>query len=130
MASETGGIFVDTHILLWLASGHTKKLSTVARKAINSANILVSPMSILELHYLHEINRVPLSPSKILDKFKELLGIEVSETSFVEICKVASEISWTRDTFDRLIVADATLHKAKLVTADEKILPHYKRALW
>jgi len=41
---------------------------------------------------------------------------------------VSSE--WTRDPFDRLIVAHAAANDARLLTKDEKIRRHYKRAVW
>jgi PIN domain nuclease of toxin-antitoxin system len=37
---------------------------------------------------------------------------------------------WTRDPFDRLIVANAKAAGAVLVTRDERIRGHYSRALW
>jgi len=39
-------------------------------------------------------------------------------------------LSWTRDAFDRLIVAQAALDRAALVTRDRLILKHYPKALW
>jgi PIN domain nuclease of toxin-antitoxin system len=37
---------------------------------------------------------------------------------------------WVRDPFDRLIVAQASANDAPLITKDEKIRRHYKRAIW
>ena len=37
---------------------------------------------------------------------------------------------WVRDPFDRLIVAQAIANEAPLVTKDEKIRRHYRRAVW
>ena len=37
---------------------------------------------------------------------------------------------WIRDPFDRLIVAHAAANDAPLITRDEKIRRHYKRAVW
>ncbi len=37
---------------------------------------------------------------------------------------------WTRDPFDRLIVANAKAANASLVTKDERILKNYSRAVW
>jgi PIN domain nuclease of toxin-antitoxin system len=39
-------------------------------------------------------------------------------------------VQWTRDPFDRLIVAQALLHDAPLITKDEHIRRHYAGALW
>lgn len=38
--------------------------------------------------------------------------------------------SWTRDPFDRLIVANAKAAGAPLITKDERIRKHYRRAIW
>ena len=37
---------------------------------------------------------------------------------------------WTRDTFDRLIVAQAKTRDASLLTKDRTILEHYPHAVW
>jgi PIN domain nuclease of toxin-antitoxin system len=37
---------------------------------------------------------------------------------------------WTRDPFDRLIVANAKAAAAPLVTKDEMVRGNYSRALW
>jgi PIN domain nuclease of toxin-antitoxin system len=39
-------------------------------------------------------------------------------------------IDWTRDTFDRLIVAEAQCANAVLVTKDLRIRGNYNRAIW
>ena len=36
---------------------------------------------------------------------------------------------WTRDPFDRLIVANAKAAGAPLITKDERIRKHYRRAI-
>ena len=38
--------------------------------------------------------------------------------------------TWTPDPFDRLIVAQARLLDASLITKDELIHKHYKKAIW
>ena len=38
--------------------------------------------------------------------------------------------SWTGDPFDRIIVAQAALRRASLITKDADIRAHYDRALW
>jgi PIN domain nuclease of toxin-antitoxin system len=39
------------------------------------------------------------------------------------------EEAWTRDAFDRIILAQARMQKAKLITRDEKVLRQYHLAL-
>jgi len=38
--------------------------------------------------------------------------------------------SWARDPFDRIIVAQAALRRAPLITRDADIRADYDRALW
>ncbi len=40
------------------------------------------------------------------------------------------DLTWTRDPFDRWIVATAKLHRSPLITKDEKIQHHYADAIW
>lgn len=40
------------------------------------------------------------------------------------------DLSWTRDPFDRIIVAPASLNHNILVTKDQSILKNYENAKW
>lgn len=126
----TAPVFIDTNIVLWLVRGDFKKLGRTAAKIIAENTICYSPMVRLELEYLYEIGKTRYDSKRFLDVLHNKIEINESNSNFADICLAACSIGWTRDVFDRLIVAEATLHKAKLVTADEKILQHYKRALW
>ena len=44
--------------------------------------------------------------------------------------EAAERLSWTRDPFDRLIVAQASLAGAPLVTKDRMIRKHFAKAAW
>ena len=46
------------------------------------------------------------------------------------VAENAAEQKWVRDPFDRLIVGHASANDAPLVTKDEKIRKHYRRAVW
>ena len=39
-------------------------------------------------------------------------------------------ITWTRDPFDRIIVAQAKIRNSALVTRDREIRLHYSKAVW
>ena len=49
---------------------------------------------------------------------------------FSIIMQHALELNWTRDPFDRLIVAQAMAAGAALVTADHLIREHFVGAVW
>lgn len=128
---ETLNAYLDTHVLLWLLAGDLQHISTKAQQAIDDATLLVSPMVLLESEYLFEINRTYISATQVERRMRQALNIEVCDLPFQQVTDVALEESWTRDPFDRLIVAQA---KARgfwpLISADERIHKHYSEAYW
>ncbi|MBW2708024.1 MAG: transposase, partial [Deltaproteobacteria bacterium] len=46
------------------------------------------------------------------------------------IASGALDISWARDPFDRIIVANATVDRDILVTKDQNILENYEKSMW
>ena len=126
----TISVFIDTNIVLWAVRGEFKKLSKIAEKTISENSLLYSPMVRLELEYLYEIGKIRYDAQQFLNVLHKSLEINEANSSFSAVCANACKIGWTRDSFDRLIVAEADLHKAKLITADEKIIKNYKRAVW
>ncbi|MEK7835888.1 MAG: PIN domain nuclease, partial [Pseudomonadota bacterium] len=84
----------------------------------------------LELQYLWEIGRVTAVPRAIMMDLKQRLGLAVEDRSLETVMERALGLVWTRDVFDRLIVAQATLDDAELVTSDRLIRKHYPKAVW
>jgi len=50
--------------------------------------------------------------------------------SFHAIVNGALGLSWTRDPFDRIIVANSALNNNLLITKDRTILENYENAVW
>jgi PIN domain nuclease of toxin-antitoxin system len=123
-------VYLDTHIALWLYSGQTERISKRAASLINRERIGVSPVVLLELRYLHELGRVTAAPRSIIVDLKRRLGLAVEDRSLETVAERALDLSWTRDVFDRLIVAQAALDGAELVTTDRLIRKHYAKAVW
>ena len=122
--------YLDTHITLWLYSGQTQRISERAANLINREQIGVSPVVLLELQYLQEIGRVNAAPRSIIVDLKRRLGLVVEDRSLETIAERALDLNWTRDVFDRLIVAQAALDNAELITTDRLIRKHYPKAIW
>ena len=123
-------IYVDTHVLVWLAQGESDKLGTAARKAIDKYDLMVSPAAVLELELLHEIGRLRLTASKLIAVLANDIGLRVCGMSFRTVVEHALKENWGRDPFDRLIVANAKAAEAPLITRDKNILENYSRAIW
>jgi PIN domain nuclease of toxin-antitoxin system len=124
-------IYLDTHLVAWLYALDEGRISPQATDALRAADdVRISPMVRLELQYLFEIGRVAQPPLPVLDHLTAILGLTVCEASSYAVAREAERHSWTRDPFDRLIVAQASLHDAPLLTANSTIRQHYSRAVW
>lgn len=127
---EPVAVHLDTHVVCWLYEGRIDLLSTAAAQAIEGSRTVVSPIVDLELQLLHEIGRILKGPNEILSVLGREIGLEVEAAAFPRIVAAARELSWTRDPFDRLIAAQATLADARLVTKDRLMRKHCPWALW
>jgi|SRR6185312_2389977 len=123
-------IYLDTHAVAWLYQGLTRRFSGTARRSIERETLAISPMVELELSLLHEIGRIRPSPQTMIQVLEENFGLQVCRLPFPQVIRAAGEERWTRDPFDRIIVAQAKTNGAGLVTSDERILRNYNRAIW
>lgn len=84
----------------------------------------------LELQYLHDIGRINPTVDVIMADLVQRTGLIVCNKPFNDVIEQALHISWTRDPFDRIIVAQASIGNEILVTADQTIHAHYPQARW
>ena len=123
-------IYLDTHVVVWLYAGQTEKLSAKVRSYINENDIYISPIVSLELQYLLDVKRITPKPQTVISALSEAIGLNVCDKNFYQIVQCAQQYSWTRDPFDRIIVAQAGLNDNILVTKDQTILTHFEHAEW
>lgn len=115
---------VDTHVLLWLLSTPDRIDEPVRRALADRSNpLLVSAASALEISTkvrLGKLNAPEMAttlPRRLDDISAEVLPITL------EHAVLAGSMAWEhRDPFDRLLVAQATLEDATLVTVDAAIV--------
>jgi PIN domain nuclease of toxin-antitoxin system len=123
--------YLDTNALVWLAGGDTDRISATAKRVIEETDLLVSPMVLLELEYLYEIGKIRLRSRDVLLKMESEVDLRVCDLPFYRIASVALDEKWTRDPFDRLIVANAKANAfSTLVSADEEIRRNYPKTCW
>ena len=123
-------IYLDTHVVVWLYGGITERLSQRAKTLINEHDLLISPMVSLELQYLYEIGRITDDSATIMADLAQRVGLRVCNKSFEMIVTRARALSWTRDPFDRIIVAQAELNNNLLLSKDQSIRKNYLHAIW
>ncbi|MBS3965503.1 MAG: type II toxin-antitoxin system VapC family toxin [Methylomonas sp.] len=119
-------IVLDTHILLW-AMGDTGRLPNWALEAIESTDnrIFYSVASIWEIAIKMKVGKLQLTCQPL-----EIAGGALA-TGFLELPIYASHAAkvldlplYHRDPFDRLLVAQAILSNAQLLTADTALKPY------
>jgi PIN domain nuclease of toxin-antitoxin system len=110
-------ILLDTSALIWLDQGHART-RTLAR---GHRQLYVSPVSLLELQFLIEARRIRLRDATLESVTADdrwLLDDPPASAWFAQ----ALDLSWTRDPFDRLLVAHARLRGWRLATGDASLL--------
>ena len=123
-------IYLDTHVVVWLYVGLSEKFSQQTKELINENEIYISTIVRLELQYLYEIQRLTDESNSIVSDLSNRIGLKVCDKNFNTIIAQSLEITWTRDPFDRIITANATLNNNILVTKDQNILDNYTNAKW
>jgi PIN domain nuclease of toxin-antitoxin system len=84
---------------------------------------------LLELELLHEIGRIRRSATVVADYLQQTLAISCANDAFAEVVRQALPLAFSRDPFDRLIVAHAACRRAGLITLDQHIHAHYGQSL-
>jgi PIN domain nuclease of toxin-antitoxin system len=123
-------VYLDTHVVAALNRGELDSFSRRAIEAIEREDDLrISPMVIVELEYLREIGRIKVPTLRIVNDLAVSIGLRICDLPFADVALQAIDEDWTRDPFDRIIVAQARLAKATLITRDTAIQKRYDKAL-
>jgi PIN domain nuclease of toxin-antitoxin system len=123
-------MYLDTHALVWLYAGEVNRFPQRAQKLLEDEPLLVSPMAVLELQYLYETERITVPPSQIIEYLESAIELEVCRLSFHRVVMESCDLKWTRDPFDRLIVAQAIAGGQILLTKDKTIHAQTELAVW
>ena len=110
-------ILLDTNALIWIAVGHPRSRSLLKRRD----RLYVSPASLLELQVVQESGKVRFHDATaewVVEDDRWLVDEPPAVAWFLE----AAEVGWSRDPFDRLLVAHARLRHWRLATADARLL--------
>jgi PIN domain nuclease of toxin-antitoxin system len=117
-------------VVVWLYAGLVDKFNPNVRDLLNDHDIVITPVVRLELQFLHEIQRVSVDSNTILAELENRIGLTISDKDFNTVISRALEISWTRDPFDRIVVANASLDDSILISKDQTIRDNYPSAIW
>jgi PIN domain nuclease of toxin-antitoxin system len=122
-------LLIDTHTFLWWM-GASPVLSSTARAAIADPtnDVLISIASLWELTIKVTSGRLnfPADPEAIIRGE----GFTVLSISFAHLRQHASLPFLHKDPFDRMLVAQAIVEAAPLVTADRQLASYAVPILW
>ena len=122
--------FLDTHAAIFLWEGRSDLFGAGSREILERSVLRISPMVRLEMQFLKEVGKLKVEPDQILGTLGSDLGVTATSDPLDALVPLAMPLSWTRDPFDRMIVATAMLHEAPLVTRDRRIRDHFPGAVW
>lgn len=123
-------IYLDTHVVAFLYEDAGASLPQLSRSLIADDELLISPMVILELQFLFEGGRITIPAETIMRTIQAAARLRICDLPFGDIARTALRETWTRDPFDRIIVAQARLRESTLVTKDRTIRENYEHAIW
>jgi PIN domain nuclease of toxin-antitoxin system len=112
-------ILLDTNAVIWITRNHPR-----ARRLARTPRLYVSPVTLLEVQMLIQGGRArPVAGRSAFELAHDPRWLH-DEPPSGDWFQAAMDVSWTRDPFDRLIVAHARVRGWKLATADTNVLRH------
>ena len=126
---ESGVIFLDTHVTLWLYA-EADRVPLSVHKILDQSELFISPMAKIEVAFLYEIGRLRDGPAGVFGTLELDLGLTTELDGWSRAAEIAQHLSWTQDPFDRIITAHALCYSAPLCTRDVTIRKHYRHAFW
>lgn len=122
-APQEVNVLLDTHFVLWAALGADRLREFPWLNRYRPW--CVSPVSLLEIQFLAEVGRLELD-----DQFFDVLAQDgrfmIDEPPLASLVAAAMPLTWTRDPFDRLLVAHSLHRRTPLCSVDRTVRAHHK----
>ena len=117
-------LLLDTHFLIWLVL-ESKRLANFPWLD-RYRPWGVSPVSFLEIQFLAEVGRLSVSNPAFTGTVKNDRRFIVDDISLETLVGRALRLDWTRDPFDRLLVAHSLARRIALCTTDRTIRSRHR----
>ena len=123
-AESTLTLLLDTHFLIWLVlrSKPLAKFPWLDQYRPWG----VSPVSFLEIQFLAEIGRLTVRNPEFMNTVMNNARFTVDDIPLTSVIRHALRLDWTRDPFDRLLVAHSSARRVVLCTTDRDIRKHHR----
>ena len=117
-------LLLDTHFLICLVLGSKRLAEFPWLDRYRPWG--VSPVSFLEIQFLAEVGRLSVRNPQFTNKVMEDTRFTVDEIPLTSIVRYALPLDWTRDPFDRLLVAHSSARRISFCTTDRDIRSHHR----
>ena len=115
---------LDTHFLVWIVL-NTKRLRQFPWLALYRP-WGVSPVSLLEIQFLSEVGKLSVNNPGFTQTVMRDPRFVVDDIGIMALNSHAQVLSWTRDPFDRLLVAHSSARRVPLCTTDQLIRGNHR----
>jgi PIN domain nuclease of toxin-antitoxin system len=123
-------VYLDTHVVAWLYAGLVERFPPAVLQRLKDSEVRISPLVTLELEYLHETGRLTVRGAQVVGELALQIGLVICDLPFQAVVEQALHQRWTRDPFDRILVAQAAATGRELITRDRVIRDHCDLAVW
>ena len=117
-------LLLDTHFLIWLVL-ESKRLANFPWLDRHRP-WGVSPVSFLEIQFLAEVGRLSVSNPEFTSTVMKDRRFIIDDISLETLVGHALKFDWTRDPFDRLLVAHSLARRVALCTTDRTIRSRHR----
>ena len=116
-------LLLDTHFLIWvvLRVPRLDAFDWLERHRPWG----VSPISLLEVKFLAEVGKLEVRHPEFTEAVGKDPRFVVDEVPLLPLVRRAMELDWTRDPFDRLLVAHSLARRVPFCTLDRTIREHH-----
>jgi PIN domain nuclease of toxin-antitoxin system len=117
-------LLLDTHFLVWLVLGNKRLAQFPWIDQYRPFG--VSPVSFLEIQFLAEIGRLRVRNPEFTNTVMADTRFAVDDIPLANLIRHALKLGWTRDPFDRLLVAHSIARRIPFCTTDRDIRNHHR----
>lgn len=126
-------LLLDTHTFIWWDSEPAKLSPQVLALCQDRQNVLLlSVVSIWEMQIKLHLGklRLALPLKEIVESQRRINGIEILPITLEHVVALENLPAHHKDPFDRLLVAQAIVEEAVLVSSDSNIAKYAVRVVW
>jgi PIN domain nuclease of toxin-antitoxin system len=117
-------VLLDTHFLIWIVLNSKRLANFPWLDRYRPWG--VSPVSFLEIQFLAEVGRLSVTNPQFVNTVSNDRRFIVDDLSLDTLVSHALKLDWTRDPFDRLLVAHSSARRVAFCTTDRLIRSRHR----